>query len=325
LTNDESYFADAAVRFNTLVSKLGWPVEQVGWLRLTSEGDVQALDYLTGWIDHHRIAASKLEALEKAERQIDELRVRKEEIEKQIDEYSSEVKDAEPTTVDRQLKECRTLKAKQQESLELAQRAYWAEVTRVQRKCELEQRLLEVRQDEVDFRHLENMLAPPSRNSEGGPLLQRITRGVLQEVAARSSKVLEDWGQSTEVVIPADTLAFRVIDRAAGHAERHFQLFSGGEKFLVALAIAISIGEVAGATGHPDCLFIDEGFGLLDADNRARVAQEIVSRLVASGRRKQVVVITHMEDIQSAFTARYHLVNDGTATRLQPENEDDLS
>lgn len=325
LANDESYLADAVIRFDAVVSELDWPAEHLGWLRSIREGDVLALDSLTGWIEHHRITAGKLGALEKAERQIGELRARKAEIEKQSEEYSSEVKDAEPTTVAGRLKECRTTKVKLQEALALAHRAYGAEVTRIERKCELEQRLLKVRQDEVDYRHLENLLAPPSRNSEGGPLLQRITRGVLEEVAARSSKILEDWGQSTEVVIPVDTMAFRVIDRAAGSAERHFQLFSGGEKFLVALAIAISIGEVAGATGHPDCLFIDEGFGLLDADNRARVAQEIVSRLVASGRRKQVVVITHMEDIQSAFTARYHLVNDGTATRLQSENEDDLS
>lgn len=170
------------------------------------------------------------------------------------------------------------------------------------------------------------MLEPPGARSAGGPLLQEIMRDALKKVAEKASDILDEWNQSTQLVIPQDTLGFKVIDLTSGSAERHFQLFSGGEKFMVALAMALAIGEVASDTRHTDCLFIDEGFGLLDKENRAYVTQEIVNKLVNSGRRKQVIVITHMEDIKEAFPhkrSRYHLVNDGNATRLIDGDDDD--
>jgi exonuclease SbcC len=150
-------------------------------------------------------------------------------------------------------------------------------------------------------------------------------RDALKKVAEKASDILDEWNQSTQIVIPQDALGFKVVDLTSGSTERHFQLFSGGEKFMVALAMALAIGEVASETGHTDCLFIDEGFGLLDKENRAYVTQEIVNKLVSSGRRKQVIVVTHMEDIKDAFPdkrSRYHLVNDGNATQLVGDDDD---
>jgi DNA repair exonuclease SbcCD ATPase subunit len=324
LGESEATLNNAKARFGAQISELNWPADQISGLRRAAAGDAHAHDTLKQWAGTHQAMANQLAALEKAERQIDQLRAQQGEIKKQIESYSQEARSIEPTAVEKQIGACQALRSQQQAAFASAQHRRWEETQRLARRLESEQQLRQLERDENNFRRLESLLAPPGRDSDGGPLRQQITRGLLLEVADKASSVLEDWGQSIEVVVPVDVLAFKVIDRATSNAERHFQLYSGGEKFLVALAMAISIGEVASATGHPDCLFIDEGFGLLDAENRARVAQEIVSRLVGSGRRKQVVVITHMEDIQSAFSARYHLINDGTATRLAG-NEDDLS
>ncbi len=129
------------------------------------------------------------------------------------------------------------------------------------------------------------------------------------------------------MIVPEEALLFKILDRSSSTVERDYQLFSGGEKFMVALAMALAIGEVAGGTGQMDCLFIDEGFGLLDEDNRAVVAHEIVGNLINHGRRRQVIVITHMDDIRSAFpdTAQLNLVNEGNATQLQLEGAYDHS
>ncbi len=83
----------------------------------------------------------------------------------------------------------------------------------------------------------------------------------------------------------------RIIDDVAG-AVRAATTLSGGEKFEAALALALSVAEIAGRSGiRFDTLFLDEGFAGLDQQNLDR-ALDALEDEVEQGRR--VVLITHI-------------------------------
>ncbi|WP_433530440.1 AAA family ATPase [Micromonospora sp. CA-263727] len=87
---------------------------------------------------------------------------------------------------------------------------------------------------------------------------------------------------------------FRIIDRHTGQP-RDVRTLSGGETFQASLSLALAIVELAGrAGGRVDALFLDEGFGTLDADSLDD-AIEALSRQTLGGR--LVAVITHMRAV----------------------------
>lgn len=81
-------------------------------------------------------------------------------------------------------------------------------------------------------------------------------------------------------------------------AERDVKTLSGGESFLAALSMALGLSDVVGrSTGaiHPDMMFIDEGFGSLDAQARTQ-AIEVLTQLVDDNR--LVGIISHVTELK---------------------------
>lgn len=307
--------------FESSLAGLSWPLEMIDVLRETAVSNQPLSASLHAWLDSQRPLAQKQEALQQAIREIENLRTQQATLQAQIDNYPDEVQQTSVIHVTNLLEESKTKTKQYEQQLQKARENYWQEKQRLESKQKFEAQHKQLINELKHFQALTNLLAPPSGTSSGGALLRQVMHDALKEVATIASTTLEDWGQTTEVIVPEEALRFKILDRSSSTVERDYQLFSGGEKFMVALAMALAIGEVAGGTGQMDCLFIDEGFGLLDKDNRDVVAHEIVGNLVNRGRRRQVIVITHMEDIRSAFpdTAQLHLVNEGNATQLQSE------
>lgn len=81
-------------------------------------------------------------------------------------------------------------------------------------------------------------------------------------------------------------------------SERDVKTLSGGESFLAALAMALGLSDIiersAGAI-HPDMMFIDEGFGSLDAQSRQQ-AIEVLSELAGDSR--MVGIISHVTELK---------------------------
>ena len=86
-------------------------------------------------------------------------------------------------------------------------------------------------------------------------------------------------------------LALHVVDRDMGHEVRTTRSLSGGERFLVSLALALALSGLEGRESFVDTLFIDEGFGSLDAET-LDLAVDALETLQGSGRK--VGVITHV-------------------------------
>ena len=91
-----------------------------------------------------------------------------------------------------------------------------------------------------------------------------------------------------------EALSLLVIDSDLGDEVRTVHSLSGGETFLVSLALALGLASLSSQRVRVESLFIDEGFGSLDAAT-LNTAMEALDRLQSEGRR--VGVISHVHDM----------------------------
>ena len=91
-----------------------------------------------------------------------------------------------------------------------------------------------------------------------------------------------------------DNLALQVLDQDMGDEVRSVHSLSGGESFLVSLALALGLASLSSNRVQVETLFIDEGFGSLDGET-LQVAMTALDCLQAQGRK--VGVITHVQEM----------------------------
>lgn len=87
-------------------------------------------------------------------------------------------------------------------------------------------------------------------------------------------------------------LELSVLDTWQGDVERDTKTLSGGESFLVSLALALALSDLVSHKTSIDSLFLDEGFGTLDSET-LDIALDALDNLNASG--KMIGVISHIE------------------------------
>ena len=92
----------------------------------------------------------------------------------------------------------------------------------------------------------------------------------------------------------SDTLALMIIDLDMLSERRAVNTLSGGETFLVSLALALALSSLSSSNMCIESLFIDEGFGSLDSDT-LRVAMEALEHLQSQGRK--IGVISHLSNM----------------------------
>ncbi len=91
-------------------------------------------------------------------------------------------------------------------------------------------------------------------------------------------------------------LGLEVIDLwQDGERGRDCSNLSGGESFIVSLALALGLSRLSGSHTNIDTLFLDEGFGTLDRDALDRVLDSL-DRLRAEG--KLIGLISHVEELK---------------------------
>ncbi|ATF93937.1 Nuclease sbcCD subunit C [Cedecea neteri] len=90
----------------------------------------------------------------------------------------------------------------------------------------------------------------------------------------------------------SEALELQVVDTWQADAVRDTRTLSGGESFLVSLALALALSDLVSHKTRIDSLFLDEGFGTLDAQT-LDTALDALDTLNASG--KTIGVISHVE------------------------------
>lgn len=98
-----------------------------------------------------------------------------------------------------------------------------------------------------------------------------------------------------------ENLELSIIDRYQANHQRSMQTLSGGESFLVSLALALGLSDLAGKKTQIRSLFIDEGFGTLD-EATLDVAITTLENLQAMG--KTIGVISHVKALKERITTQ---------------------
>lgn len=102
------------------------------------------------------------------------------------------------------------------------------------------------------------------------------------------------------------TLTLEIIDRDMFDEHRYVNSLSGGETFVVSLALALGLASLSGNNLAIGSLFIDEGFGNLDHDSLDLVMSALSNLENAQGRK--VGVISHTDQIRAQISPQIRLV-----------------
>ncbi|MRT93920.1 AAA family ATPase [Ancylomarina sp. 16SWW S1-10-2] len=98
-----------------------------------------------------------------------------------------------------------------------------------------------------------------------------------------------------------EELFFKLIDHYQTDEARYVDTSSGGEKFLISLALALGLSDLASKNVSIDSLFIDEGFGTLDSQTLETVISSLET-LQAQG--KMIGIISHVENLKERIPAQ---------------------
>lgn len=131
--------------------------------------------------------------------------------------------------------------------------------------------------------------------SADGAKFRRIAQGYTLDVLLSYANVqLRDLSRRYRLERVPETLALQVIDRDMCDEIRTVHSLSGGESFLVSLALALGLSSLSSNRMKVESLFIDEGFGSLDADT-LRIAMDALESLRTQGRK--IGVISHVQEM----------------------------
>ncbi len=123
----------------------------------------------------------------------------------------------------------------------------------------------------------------------------------LDVLAGYANRHLEDLARRYRLMRVADTLALMVVDQDMGDELRSVHTLSGGESFLVSLALALGLASLSSNRVRVESLFIDEGFGSLDPETLS-VAMDALDGLQALGRK--VGVISHVQEMTERISTK---------------------
>lgn len=103
-------------------------------------------------------------------------------------------------------------------------------------------------------------------------------------------------------------LELEIVDCWQADATRDTRTLSGGESFLVSLALALALSDLVSHKTSIDSLFLDEGFGTLDGDT-LEIALDALDTLNASG--KMIGVISHVEGLKERIATQIRVEKGG--------------
>jgi exonuclease SbcC len=114
----------------------------------------------------------------------------------------------------------------------------------------------------------------------------------LDVLLAHANRHLEDLARRYRLErVPGSDLELQVLDREMGDEVRSVHSLSGGESFLVSLALALGLASLSSHRTQVESLFIDEGFSSLDPET-LDIAIASLDALQSLGRK--VGVISHV-------------------------------
>jgi exonuclease SbcC len=159
------------------------------------------------------------------------------------------------------------------------------------------------RQEEVERRWAGlNELIGSSDGKKFRNYAQQFTLDVLLGYAnAHLNQLARRYQLERIVNLQSPSLGLMVRDQDMGGELRSVHSLSGGESFLVSLALALGLASLSSNRVRVESLFIDEGFGSLDSET-LRVAMDALDGLQSMGRK--VGVISHVQEMTERIATK---------------------
>jgi exonuclease SbcC len=176
-----------------------------------------------------------------------------------------------------------------------------------------QEKILQLEKKKEEFKvwvKLQDMIGSADGN-KFAKFAQGITLDQLISLANNHLSVLSSRYELQRSVEQKQILEIEVIDSFQGNVIRPVSTLSGGESFIVSLALALGLSELASQKISIDSLFLDEGFGTLD-ENSLEQALNALNLLQSSG--KMVGVISHVEALKERIPLQIKVVPKGDGT-----------
>lgn len=140
--------------------------------------------------------------------------------------------------------------------------------------------------------------------------------GALTDLVAGANQLLGDLSGGGYSLHSDESGDFSIVDHRNADERRSVATLSGGETFLVSLALALSLAETLSAKGGSglDAIILDEGFGTLDEESLDVVAS-VLEEL--SGKGLMVGVITHVKELAMRAPVRYEVRRGISGARIE--------
>ena len=134
---------------------------------------------------------------------------------------------------------------------------------------------------------------------------KRVRELVLERLFENSNRQLDELsGRYRLKRCEENGLGLEIEDVLHQRARRSIQTLSGGETFLVSLAMALGLSDIAGDGRKIESLFVDEGFGYLDDEALYRVVSTL-KNLKRNG--KLVGVISHVKRLEDEIPTKIRI------------------
>lgn len=142
--------------------------------------------------------------------------------------------------------------------------------------------------------------------SANGNKFKTIAQGyTLDVLLSYANKHLMELSPRYSLEKISDTLALQVVDNDMLGEVRSVHSLSGGESFLISLALALGLSSLSSNKMTIESLFIDEGFGALDIDTLS-VAMDALDNLQTQGRK--IGVISHVEEMKERISTQIQVI-----------------
>lgn len=145
--------------------------------------------------------------------------------------------------------------------------------------------------------------------SSTGDVFRKIAQGYnLDLLVHHANAQLRQLARRYRLKRGGSLLGLLVLDTEMGDELRSVHSLSGGETFLVSLALALGLASMASSTLRIESLFIDEGFGSLDPES-LQLAMDALDGLQAQGRK--VAVISHVQEMHERIPVQIQVRRQG--------------
>ena len=150
-------------------------------------------------------------------------------------------------------------------------------------------------------------------NADGAKFRKIALSYILEELLAIANQYLHRFNDRYELEAQPGALTILVRDLLQGD-KTSVTTLSGGESFMVSLALALALARMTGKVFTVDTIFIDEGFGTLSANYLADVMETLNHLYDLGGRR--VGIISHVEALKERIPTQIHVYRDPSNNTL---------